>query len=250
MLVSDTRQVMGMPVTIAVIGKAQTVIDSAFARLHAIDAAYSTYKADSLVSRLNRGELLPADYPLELSLILQEAERFKHRTTGYFDIKQPDGSIDPSGIVKGWAIAQVAQLIQHSGFDNYFVDAGGDVQTAGVNQDGQPWRVGIRHPREAHKYAKLLDLSDVAVATSGTYERGQHIYNPKTGQPVSDIVSLSVVGPNIYEADLHATAAFAMGRQALEYLSRQPGYEGYLIDSHDQVSFTPGFTQYLTLVAK
>lgn len=246
MLVSDTRQVMGMPVTIAVVGKAQAVIDSAFARLHAIDAAYSTYKPDSLISQLNRGKLLPADYPLELRLILQEAERFKRRTSGYFDIKRPDGSIDPSGLVKGWAIAQVAQLIQHSGFDDYFVDAGGDVQTGGVNQDGQPWRVGIRHPRQTHKYAKLLDLSGVAVATSGTYERGQHIYNPKTGQPVSDIVSLSVVGPNVYEADLHATTAFAMGRQALDYLSRQPGYEGYLIDSDDQVSFTSGFTQYVT----
>ena len=135
--------------------------------------------------------------------------------------------------------------VREQGFENFYVEAGGDFQAVGVNSQGLPWRVGIRNPFNLHEIVKVLSIRDRGVATSGTSIRGQHIYNPLDPDPPADIVSLTVIGPDVYEADCLATAAFAMGRAGIAFIARQAGFEGYLIDAERQATFTSGFREYV-----
>jgi len=163
---------------------------------------------------------------------------------GYFDIRRPDGRVDPSGLVKGWAIRNAARLIETAGFRNYCVEAGGDLQCRGYNEQGQRWRVGIRNPFEATQIVKVLAPGDCGVATSGAYVRGRHIYDPHTAGPATDATaSITVVGPDIYEADRFATAAFAMGTDGIAFIESMPGLEGYAIDREGVATMTSGFNR-------
>src|SRR6478672_4909367 len=141
----ETRLIMGMPVTIAIVGDTDDAAgESAFQCFEAIDRRFSPYKADSEVSALNRGDVLLETMSDELREVLDLSELTRHETQGYFDIRRPDGRVDPSGLVKGWAIRKAARGIEAGGHFDYFVDAGGDIQCRGRNGQGQPWRVGIR----------------------------------------------------------------------------------------------------------
>lgn len=243
----QTRLLMGMPIAIEIVDSTATeaVIDEVFAMFRTIDSVFSPYKETSEISRLNRGEIALADTSLPVQTIFLLAEQTRLETNGYFNIIR-DGRYDPSGIVKGWAIQRAADLIAGSGFRNYSVDAGGDMQLAGNNQHGGPWRVGIRNPFNIHEIVKVLALTECGVATSGTSIRGDHIYNPhQPGTLVSEIVSLTVVGPNIYEADRFATAAFAMGRDGIGFIAQLEGFEAYQIDRHGRATYTGGFARYI-----
>lgn len=142
-------------------------------------------------------------------------------------------------------MTKAAKLIEKLGFAYYYVDAGGDIQVSKTKADGTPWKVGIRNPFQTDQIVKTLSVSDCGVATSGTYERGSHIYNPKDGKPMIDILSLTVIGPNVYEADRFATAAFAMGKEGIHFLERLPGFEGYLIDRAGVATMTSGFERFV-----
>jgi thiamine biosynthesis lipoprotein len=148
--------------------------------------------------------------------------------------------------VKGWAIQRAAELLANRGYRHYFVEAGGDAQTAGLNCGGEPWRVGIRNPFRHDEIVKVLAVSDLAVATSGTAIRGRHIYNPHSaGALETDLVSLTVVGPSIYDADRMATAAFAMGVDGIAFLGVSGGLDGYAVTSDRVASFTEGFLRHV-----
>jgi FAD:protein FMN transferase len=180
-----------------------------------------------------------------LADVLRRCERTKNETGGYFDIER-DGRIDPSGLVKGWAIERACALLLARGRTNFFVDAGGDVQAMGRNGDGQPWRVGIRNPFKRDEQVKVLAISNRGVATSGTAIRGQHIYNPmQPGFFFTDLVCLTVIGPSIYDADRFATAAFAMGRDGLAFIADRPDLEGYAITADGMAQYTDGFNHYV-----
>jgi thiamine biosynthesis lipoprotein len=237
---------MGMPITVEILddNTTQADIERVFAYFRSIDDTFSTYKEESEISKINRGELDEEDYSHAMKTILQLADQTRQETQGYFNI-QRNGIIDPSGIVKGWAIFQAAQLLEEAGFLNFYIDAGGDIQAAGTKNDN-PWRIGIRNPFNRTENVKVLAITDRGVATSGTAIRGQHIYNPhQQEQPLEDIVSLTVIGPNIYEADRFATAAFAMGRRGIFFIEQLPGFEGYLIDSSARATYTSGFERYV-----
>jgi len=209
----ETRLLMGMPVTVEIVDAhaTQRDLDCVYGYFEYVDAKFSTYKEASEISQINRGQLAIGQASDDMQLIFALADLTRQETDGYFDI-QRNGYIDPSGLVKGWAIYNAAQLLRQHGFSNFYVDAGGDIQIAGHNAEGKRWRVGIRNPFNIHEIVKVLELTDCGVATSGTSIRGQHIYNPKQpDQLLESIVSLTVIGPNIYEADRFATAAFAMG---------------------------------------
>ena len=166
----------------------------------------------------------------DMKIIFALAEQTRRESNGYFDIHH-NGSMDPSGIVKGWAIYNAAEILRKRGYENFYVDAGGDIQASGKNTQGEKWRVGIRNPFNTDEIVKILSVTDCGVATSGTYVRGQHIYNPKNdGQDITDILSLTVIGPDVYEADRFATAAFAMGRAGIDFIESLQGFEGYMID--------------------
>lgn len=242
----QTRLLMGMPITLDIVDADVTRddLDEVFRYFSQIDETFSTYKESSEISRLNRGELLIEQASEDVRTILALSEQTKQETRGYFDI-QHNGQYDPSGLVKGWAIHNAAMMLKERGFRDFYIDVGGDVQLAGTNR-GNLWRVGIRNPFKREENVKVLALTDCGVATSGTAIRGQHIYDPHHPTiPLQEIVSLTVIGPNIYEADRFATAAFAMGREGIYFLEKLAGFEGYLIDAHTRATFTTGFERYV-----
>lgn len=237
---------MGMPITVEILdaGATEADIEKVFASFRAIDETFSTYKEQSEISKINRGELTGDAYSEAMKTILALSEQTRQETRGYFDIRH-DGMLDPSGIVKGWAILQAARMLKAAGFVNFFIDAGGDIQVAGTKQ-GHPWRVGIRNPFNRNEYVKVLALTDKGIATSGTAIRGQHIYNPHQPQmPIEEIVSLTIIGPDVYEADRFATAAFAMGKRGIYFIEQLSGFEGYMIDASARATFTSGFERYV-----
>ncbi|MEO7617254.1 MAG: FAD:protein FMN transferase [Candidatus Saccharibacteria bacterium] len=229
MIKTHTRIIMGMPVILQLpTGTAENLINEVFARLTEIDEAYSTYIATSEVSRIQSSELPIEKASEELLSILDLAAYAKTVTKGYFDVHHKD-VFDPSGIIKGWAIAQAAKLLDNAEIDDYIVEIAGDMYVSGYFEVGKAWTVGIRAPHEPAKIVKIAMLTDMAIATSGTSERGQHIYNPKVDQPIEDVLSISVIGPDIIWADIYATAAFAQGAAGIEWLETLPDYEGFAI---------------------
>ncbi len=235
-----------MPITVEIVDQAyQKNLDEIFSYFEYVDKTFSTYKPNSEISKVNKGLLKNYEYSEDLRSILALSEQTKQLTNGYFDIQTPSGKLDPSGLVKGWAIHNAAKILAAQGFNNYYVEAGGDIQAAGKNTAGQKWSVGIKNPFNQKEIVKVLFISGQGVATSGTYIRGQHIYNPKnTVTPITDIASLTVIGPNIYEADRFATAAFAMGKDGINFIEHLPNFEGYLIDHKGLATFTSKFEQY------
>ena len=238
---------MGMPVTVEIADAYATnvEIEKIFDYFRYVDEKFSTYKDTSEISEINRGEFPEAEWSADMKEVFRLSEETKQLTDGFFDIKTPKGTIDPSGMVKGWAIFNAAKMLRADGFHNFFVDAGGDIQPYGKNPKGQKWFVGIRNPFQTDEIVKTVYVSSEGVATSGTYIRGEHIYSPKDHRrTVSDIVSLTVIGPNIYEADRFATAAFAMGSQGIHFIEKMPDLQGYMIDKQGIATMTTGFEKY------
>jgi thiamine biosynthesis lipoprotein len=244
----ETRIIMGMPISVAVTdqGVRPQDLEAVFVEFVAIDAQFSPFKEDSEVSRFNRGEIAEEDFTPRMLEIVALSEKTRRETGGYFDISRPDGAIDPCGMVKGWAIRNAALQLAGMGFSNFCVEAGGDIQCRGVNGEGRAWTVGIRNPFLRDEIVKVLQPGGRGVATSGNYIRGDHIYDPHTGRYLSDdIVSLTVIGPDVLEADIHATAAFAMGRKGIHFLEGLPDLEAYEIDSAGMARMTTGLKKYL-----
>jgi len=232
---------MGMPITVEIddIKATSNLIDEVFDYFDYVDKKFSTYKEKSEINQINRKEIKEENYSQEMKTILALCETTKKQTDGFFDIEYK-GKLDPSGLVKGWAIYNAAQIIKDKGFNNYYVEAGGDIEAR-----GKEWRVGIRNPFNLEQIVKVIKIKDMGVATSGTYMRGQHIYNPKkAGELITDVVSLTVIGPNIFEADRMATAAFAMGKKGIYFIESLPEMEGYMINSRGVATMTTRFKQY------
>jgi len=240
------RTIMGMPVTIEIIDSNATeeIFEEVFNYLISVDEQFSPYKERSEVTLYNEGKILEKDLSAEMKKVLELSQETKNETEGFFDVVY-DGKIDPSGLVKGWAIYNASEILRQKGFKNFYVEIAGDIEVAGLNNEGEKWAIGIRNPFNKEENIKVVHLSDRGIATSGTYERGQHIYNPKEKKLVEEIASLTVVGPNIYEADRFATACFAMGAKGIYFVEKLPNLEGYMIDHSGIATFTSGFSEYL-----
>jgi len=239
---------MGMPVSVEIVDKHVTEkdFDAVYAYFAAVDERFSTYKPESEISKINSSEISAENFSDEMKEIFALAEQTKKQSNGFFDIKH-NGIIDPSGIVKGWAIYNAAKLLQKNGFEYFYVEAGGDIQVQGSNHQGQPWSVGIRNPFNQSEIVKSVELgNNEGMATSGNYIRGNHIYNPnERGQIIDEIVSLTVIAENIYEADRFATAAFAMGAEGINFIESLLDFEGYSIDRNGIATYTSGFEKYI-----
>ncbi len=240
---------MGMTVIVEIADKKadEKTLDKIFAYFKSVDEKFSTYKNTSEITAINNGLLKEENFSPEMKEVLALSEKTKNETGGYFDIRKPDGKLDPSGLVKGWAIFKAAEILWRDGFENFYIDAGGDIQTSGKNSEGEMWSVGIRNPFNPEKeIVKVLSVSGQGVATSGTYARGEHIYNPHEKSAArGDLLSLTVVGPNVYEVDRFATAAFAMGEKSLDFISGVAGLEAFAIDKAGMASQTAGFEKYV-----
>jgi thiamine biosynthesis lipoprotein len=238
-----SRWMMGMPITVEAVGAADdTLIETVFAWFDDVDRRFSTYRDDSEIEAINRGELARSRCSQPMREVLALAELTREQTAGFFEIRTPTGGLDPSGIVKGWAIRAAAEILAGAGLHGYFVDAGGDIQPAGVNANGEPWSVGVRNPRAMGEIVKVILPGDRGVATSGSDVRGQHVYDPfAPDEPIDDPLSITVIGPDVLEADRFATAAFAMRGGGIHFIESVPGLEGYAIGRNGRATMTSGF---------
>ena len=239
-----SERVMGMRVRVDVRDPDadRSAIGDVFAWLRFVDATFSTYRPHSEISRIARGELARADAHPRVREVLDRCDELCEETGGAFDMRAA-GALDPSGLVKGWAVEHAATLLDGAGARRFLVDAGGDVVLR-----GGPWRVGIRHPARRDRIAAVLALSDCAVATSGAYERGAHIIDPRTRRPARGALSVTVVGPELGTADAYATAAFAQGDSGPAWTATLSGYDAMTILPGKRVLTTPGFRRHCSLM--
>lgn len=244
---AETRLIMGMPITVDIIDPpTDDLVTQVFAYFEAVDRNFSPYIETSEVCCINRGEIAAGDVSAAMGEVLSLAEDTRIASDGYFNVLRPDGTLDPSGIVKGWAIGKAAAMIAAAGAQNYFVEAGGDIQAKGHSADGAVWRVGIRSPFDGAEIIKVLELADHGIATSGAYVRGAHIYDPhEPARVLNEIVSVTVVAKSVVDADRFATAAFAMGRDGIYFIEALEGVEAYAVDAEGMSIETTGFGAYV-----
>jgi thiamine biosynthesis lipoprotein len=242
------EHVMGMPIRIDVRdpGVPESAVDEAFAWFRHVDSTFSTYKDDSEIMRLNRGELALDDASADVRAILAECERLRGETGGYFDAAA-GRIVDPSGLVKGWSVDRAGEILEAAGATTFSIYAGGDILTRGYPDPARVWRVGIQHPFARNRVAAVVPSNDLAVATSGEYERGAHVLDPHTGAPPEGVLSVTIVGPGLGSADAYATAAFAMGLAGPEWTTTLGnGFEALTILANGSVVSTRGFPRYRT----
>ncbi|CAM5744763.1 MULTISPECIES: FAD:protein FMN transferase [Streptomyces] len=227
----------------------QAALEDAAAGLRRVDEVFSTYRDDSQISRLARGELTVAECDPEVAEVLELAAEAERVSDGWFSTRYR-GRLDPTGIVKGWATERAARRLAEAGAVGVSLNGGGDVQLLGTPGAGRPWRVGVSDPLRPGGLAAVVSAAgadELAVATSGTAERGDHIVDPRTGRSaVTDLVAVTVVAPRLTWADCWATAAFAMGsREGLAWLETLPDVEALLITAGDEVRCTGGLASRL-----
>jgi thiamine biosynthesis lipoprotein len=237
------EQIMGMPIVVDVRDEAgDDVLEELFDWFREVDERFSTYKESSEISRLNRGELHIRDCHPDVRVVLARCDELREDTDGYFDARYASLlQVDPSGLVKGWSVDRGGELLEGHGVANYSINAGGDIRTRGAALPDPAWRTGIQHPVLLDRIAAVVEANDLALATSGTYVRGEHIVDPHTGEPPSGLLSVSIAGPDLGTADAYATAAFAMGELGGAWTATLRPYESFIILADERSYATPGF---------
>jgi thiamine biosynthesis lipoprotein len=232
------EQVMGMPISLALRGRhtddaARAAWAEVVVFLQHVDAVFSTYRPDSHVSRLARGEITVADCPPEVGEVLALGAAAERESWGAFSIRlpRPDGSLvlDPSGVVKGWAVERAAAALDQLPDTDYCLSAGGDMTCRTLDRDGVPWRVGIEDPADPRRVLAVVPVFTGGVATSGTAHRGAHLVDARTGRPPAGVASVTVVAGSLTWADIDATAAYAQGENAARWLETRRGRSGLVV---------------------
>jgi len=233
------EHIMGMPVSIDLpdVEEADT-FDQVFDFLRHVDETYSPYRSSSEVSRFSNGDLKREELTDELRRIIDACDRYQRLTDGYFSAYY-DGHFDPTGYVKGWAIDSAAEILRSMNIDTFLINIAGDVVAYGPQK---MWRLGIQDPFNTQGLLGIVSLHDQALATSGSYEKGNHIINPHTGIADSDLVSASVYGPDCITADVLATTYIAMGSiRSRELAKKYPTYATMLVDKDGGKGLINGF---------
>jgi len=218
---------MGIPMSVDVPApggdpsRAERAVRRAFERLHEADRRFSRFRSDSEVSRFGRGELRRGELSADLGEVLALAEGARRASGGAFTVRRPDGSLDTDGVVKGWAARRAGDVLVAAGVAAFCLNAGGDVVTRGEPVPGRGWRVGVRDPAHAQRFLTVLELRDGAVATSGTYERGAHVWDGRTGAEATGLVSATVVAADLTTADVLATSVLALGPEGVAWAAGQ-----------------------------
>ncbi|WP_142218135.1 FAD:protein FMN transferase [Streptomyces sp. SLBN-118] len=218
---------------------------SAVRSLHQVDHVFSTYRPQSQVSRLARGELTLPQCDPEVAEVWRLCERAELISGGSFTASYA-GSWDPTGLVKGWAVERAARLIAEAGAAAVCVNGGGDVQLYGAPERDRPWRIGVTDPLAPGGLATVVEGSGrCAVATSGPAERGCHIIDPRSGLVPADVLaSMTVLCEGLTDADAWATAAYAMGNEARDWLEALPGAEAYAVTAGGTAWCTDGWNRH------
>jgi thiamine biosynthesis lipoprotein len=233
------EHVMGMPISLALRGAhtddalARGAWAEAMAALHDVDRVFSTYRRDSAVSRLGRGEIAVEDCPSEVTHVLALGELARQQSGGAFDVRRTgrDGEVvlDPSGVVKGWAVERAARPLSALPDTDMCLSAGGDLVCRVAGPGSPDWRIGIEDPHDPARVVAVVPVRDGAVATSGLAHRGGHVVDARTGTVPTAVASVTVVGDDLTWADLDATAAFARDSDALRWLRTRRGRRGLVV---------------------
>ena len=253
MPVHHVEHVMGTTVSIDLVDSDDVeLVGRVVAWFHEVDEVFSPYKETSTVTRIGRGEVGLDDEVLtdDVLEVLEACEFLLLDSDGVFDVwslPSPNGTrFDPCGYVKGWSVDRAAAILDHAGVQNFSINAGGDVLLRGRNHEGRPWRTGVRHPDDSSLLAFVLEAEGpLGIATSGSYERGAHIHDPRTGEPVTELASATVVGPTLALADALATTLYVMGVTGLAHVQGHDTYDAAVITRDGRVLSTPGFDRYL-----
>jgi thiamine biosynthesis lipoprotein len=241
--VTRVEHIMGMPIVVDV----RDVDDAAaleplFEWFRLVDETFSTYVPGSEISRLQSGELALVDAHPDVREVLDRCEELRLGTKGYFDVRaERSDVVDPSGLVKGWSVDRASALADRLGWRNYALNAGGDIRLRGGALPEPVWRIGIQHPSEPQQIVAVVASDDLAVATSGAYARGCHVFDPHTHRPPEGVLSVTICGPDLATADAYATAAFAMGVAGPAWTARLRGYEAMTLLADGRSLRTPGF---------
>jgi thiamine biosynthesis lipoprotein len=235
----QVQHVMGMPISLALRGRhaddeiGRSAWTAVIAALREADLVFSTYRPESYVSRLGRGEIRPADCPPEVAEVLELGEAAERESHGAFRVRRPlpgGGTIfDPTGVVKGWAVERAATFLRELPDTDFCLSAGGDLACRAARPGSDPWRIGIEDPRDPTRILAVVPLRAGAVATSGTAHRGPHLVDARTGRPPERVASVTVVADSLIWADIDATAAYAMGPDAAAWLRTRPGRSGLVV---------------------
>lgn len=224
---------------------AAAAVDEVVAWWQWVDDTFSTYRPDSQITRLANGSLLLDECAPEVRHVLDLCQQAATASGGYFT-DHPKGRLDPSGMVKGWGVEVASNLLLRAGSEHHCITAGGDVQCVGVPGPGDAWRIGIVDPSDRHRLLAVASPSSaqharLAVATSGTAERGPHIIDPVAGTFASELASITVVGTDLTLVDWAATAAFAMGHDSRPWLDGLDGVDAYAVTPDGEYWCTDGF---------
>ncbi len=237
--VRRVEHVMGIPISLAMRGRtagsqdAEDAWHEALRILRRADEVFSTYRDDSWVARLGQGTVTVALCPPEVREVLGLAERARVESHGAFDVWRVGtgtaGLLDPSGVVKGWAVQRAFSAFDGLADTDVCLSAGGDLVCA-TRADGSPgWRIGVEDPIDPARTVAVVPVRDGAVATSGHTHRGTHIMDPRTGRPATGWASVTVVCDDLTWADIDATAAYVLGADAQQWLAGR-GRTGVLVE--------------------
>ncbi|WP_048124551.1 FAD:protein FMN transferase [Methanosarcina lacustris] len=165
---------------------------------------------------------------------------------------KPGMKVALGGIAKGYAVDKAIESLKENGIENAFVNAGGDGRYIGQKPNGTSWIVGLQNPDRSEQYVTAIEARDIAVATSGNYERYfnesarvSHISDPRTGYPSKGIISSTVIAKNAIDADAFATAVFVLGeKEGLEMIENLDGIECLIITEDHRLVYSSGFKKY------
>jgi FAD:protein FMN transferase len=233
------EQIMGMPVSLALRGRhsdddlARDAWAGAVEMLRDVDRVFSTYRDDSWIARLARGDVPLTDCPPEVADVLAIAETARSESGGAFDVRRvgADGRpvLDPSGVVKGWAVSRAAALFERLPETDVCLSAGGDLVCRSAAPDSPGWRIGIEDPADPARTVAVVPVRNGAVATSGSVHRGAHITHGRTGVVPTRVASVTVLATDLTWADIDATAAYALDGDALAWLRTRSGRRGLVV---------------------
>lgn len=221
-------------------GLGLAVLDG-FDWLRDVDRRFSPFRMDSELNRYDQCRV--AEPGRDLRDLLHLAEHYELRSGGAFRARPTGHRLDLCGVVTGWAVQRFAEWLRAAGAENFRIDAGADVVTAGLPEPGRRWRVGLRHPTRADRMCAVLAVTDRAIATSASYSPGAPIVDGRTGRPASGLLSLTVVAADLAVADATATAAFAMGRDGVAWADAQPGCLVFAVTEDGRVQRSTGLDE-------